>query len=284
MSRTDFTTDGYIFLNLDLPHVAWAAYRGVLITPPKEKTANGRFVSWWQSRLYENSPHFGRENALELVRTQEFPERISRLSCIFCFLDKESATRAARLWNAHFRLENLVEVNLGEARGRQRLDSNWITYSNSEAALNTDKWIQRYWQGEPFPGQKPIWESLVEGRVTLAGNQVLARSYETVKAHWPDSLLFLKISRSGAHLGFNIGSISAFLREGTENCRVEFFMDMKDADNPEFLAKLGSIEAEDLVTWADIERHLANESFGAAPDMRPLGFSFPKDIALQLNN
>ena len=191
---------------------------------------------------------------------------------------------ASCLWKEHYKLENLVEVNLDEARGRDRLDSNWITNSNCEAALHTDEWMQRYWRGDPYPGQEPIWETSVEGRVTLTGNHVQARAYETVKAHWPDSLLFLKISWAGARLGFNIGSISAFIREGTEKYHIEFLMEMKDADNPEFLAQFSSFESEDLVTRADIDRHLANESFGVTPDMRPFRFSFPKDITLMLDD
>ena len=53
--------------------------------------------------------------ALEEIRIQQFPERVSRLNGIFCFPDSEVATDAADHWEGHFKLENLAEVNLLEA-------------------------------------------------------------------------------------------------------------------------------------------------------------------------
>ena len=172
MGQQELTTDGYIFLDISRPYVAWAAYRSVLITPPNIQDSNGRFVSWWQAELHRNSTHIKREMALEKIRVQQFPGRVSRLNGIFCFLDKDSATDAADHWGSHFKIENLAEVNLLEAQGRDRLDSNWITYADSNTVLPSDAWITRYWRGEPYPGKKPIWETLVDCNVLEEGMQV----------------------------------------------------------------------------------------------------------------
>ena len=284
MSETDLSTDGYIFLDVDRPHIAWATYRGTLITPPSVENDTGRFVSWWQAELHRYSSHLKREAALEQVRTQKFPEKISRLNGLFCFLDKESAAMASRLWGNHFKSENLAEVNLDEAKGRERLDSNWITYSDSETTMPSDGWISYYWQGKPYPDEEPIWETLVEGKVTVLGVDLRTRAYQIVKEHWPDSLMFLEITRLGAWIGSDIGSINAFMTEDTGNYFFKFFMDMRNADNPEFLAQLKHlIESGHPVNEADMKPHYTKGNFGSTPDMRSFQFSCPKDINLTLD-
>ena len=281
MNESGLPTDGYLFLDTNRPHVAWATYRGVLITPPNTRTSTGRFLSWWQTDLHRNSPHIAREAALEQIRRQKYPEKISRLNGLFCFLDWESAAMACDQWNEHFKLENLAEINLKEARGRDRLDANWITYADPASTLPSDEWIQRYWEGEPYPGTKPIWETIVEGKATVLGTDLRTRAYETVKVHWPNSLMQLEISRLGAWLDSDIGCISAFVTEDAENYYFKFFMDMRDADNTEFLDRLRLLmDSGHPINRADIEPHYKRGSFGNVPDMRGLEFSCPKDMTL----
>ena len=159
MSHQELASDGYIFLDISCPYVAWAAYKGTLITPPNTETQNGRFVSWWLAGLLRNQENLARELALEQVRAQHFPERISRLIGIFCFLDESCANQAV-CWGGHFKAENRVEISLGEARGRDRLDANWITHADPGAVSPNDAWIPRYWQGELYPNAEPVWETL----------------------------------------------------------------------------------------------------------------------------
>ena len=278
MSEAMLSTDGHVFLDVSRPYVAWATYRGVLITPPNERTSTERFLSWWQTDLHRNSPFIRREAALEEVRRRKFPENISRLNGFFCFPDLGNAKRASQIWNGHFTLENLAEVNLEGARGRDRLDSNWITFADPHKTLPTDEWLTRYWQGEQYPGKEPIWETLVEGRVSVLGTELRTKAYELVKSIWPESLMLLEISRLGAWIGSNIGCISASLTENTGYYYFRYLMDMSDADNPVFLEKLKQLmESGHPVNWADIKPHHDRESFGASPDMRPFEFICPKD-------
>ena len=65
MSEAMLSTDGHVFLDVSRPYVAWATYRGVLITPSNERTSTERFLSWWQTDLHRNSPFIRREAALD---------------------------------------------------------------------------------------------------------------------------------------------------------------------------------------------------------------------------
>ncbi len=279
MGQQELTTDGYIFLDINRPYVAWATYRSVLISPPNIQDSNGRFVSWWQADLHRNSTHVKREIAIEEVRVQKFPGRVSRLNGIFCFLDKENAIDAADHWGGHFKTENLAEVNLLEAQGRDQLDSNWITYADSNTVLPSVDWITRYWRGEPYPGKKPIWETLVEGKVAVLGTALRKQAYEIVRTNWPDSLMYLEISRLGAWIGSDIGSMSVYMAEDAEKYNFTFCMDMRDADNKNFLNRLSQlIKTGHPVNYADVKPHYDKGSFGKVPDMSSFQFSCPKDM------
>ena len=280
MSHQELASDGCIFLDISRPYVAWAAYKGTLITPPNTETQDGRFVSWWLAGLLRNPRHLARELALERVRAQHFPERISRLVGIFCFLDESCANQAVS-WGGHFKVENRVEISLSEAKGHDRLDANWITYADPRAVSPNDAWIARYWQGEPYPNPnaKPVWETLVEGTVTVLGKEVRERAFEVVKTCWPDSLMLLEISRLGAWIGSDLGSISAFMADGGEDYHFRFGMDMRDASDAGFLDRLTELmKSGHPVNWTDITPHYNTGNFGCSPDMTPYQFSCPKNM------
>ena len=264
---------GFAFLDVSRLYVAWATYRGVLITPPQQPERNGWFVSWWWTDLVRYQSKLARELQLERVRAQHFPNRISRLVGMFCFLDRDCAERA-KDWGWHFCEENLVELDLREASGRDRLDANWI--GNAEL-LDPDEWMPRYWQGIPYPDAEPMWETLVTGRVAVLGTELRDRAYEVVKSNWPDSLMLLEISRLGAWIDSDIGSICAFMVEEPKSYRFTFLMDMRDADNEDFLERLRRLIASGHpVNRADIQPHYEQGSFGRKPDMTQFEFSVPK--------
>ena len=277
LSEQELTSDGHIFLNIDRSYVAWAAYRSTLISPPKIEEPSGRFVSWWLADLLRDSPLLGRELALERVRAHQFSERISRLNGIFCFLDKVCADEAVH-WGGHFKAENRVDINLGAAKGRDRLDANWITHADPSVVSPSDEWIPLYWQGEPYPYAEPVWETIVEGKVTVLGTEVRKRANEVVRACWPDSLMFLEISRAGAWISSDIGSISVFMEDRAEDYRFRYKMDMRDANDADFLARLTQLrESGHPVNWTDIAPHYEVGNFGCVPDMTPYHFSCPKN-------
>ena len=155
MDNQKVIPDGYVFLDIQRPHVAWAAYRGVLVSCP----STVGFVSFWHASMLQNatSQIASREMELEKVRKQRFPNRTSRLKGLYCFLDLESAKRAS-LWDGdHFTLNNLAELALK----RLKTEIVWTrTGSRAPEAFPSDQWMPRYWEGDPFPDKEPIWETL----------------------------------------------------------------------------------------------------------------------------
>ena len=273
-------TDAYAYLDIDNPICAWATYRGALVCAPDDRG----FVSVWVAGLLRrNDPGFTSvQAALEDVRVHQFPHRISRLRGMFCFPDVESAERA-RSWDkkgeTHFQPKYLAKLSLSDAGDRRdRLDANWITYAPVDAAgyLTDHDWIPKYWAGEVYPDQEPIWETLVDGRLIVLGTDIRQRAYEVTKSEFPDSLMLLELSRQAAWVGSELGTISSLIRREGDEIVLSYAMNMVDAENPVFLEKLAALrKSGHPINLADMKPHIDQGSFGRVPDLRPYGFRSP---------
>lgn len=272
-------TDAFVYLNVENPFVAWATYRGILVTPPKDHQG---FVSVWYADLLQQvgSGHWITEMELEGLRRDKFPDRNSRLTGLFCFPDISSAKAAPLLWNSgakgYYKLDNLAEINLSQASGRYALDSNWITYSRG-ADLDSEEWMESYWLGLPYPREEPVWETIVEGRAIVLGTELRNKAYDVVKACWPDSLAILELSRLAAWAGSDLGSIHAFLSDSRNHYSLDYYMNLEELDKPEFDSKvLELVNSGHPVNWEDIGPWEDRNSYGHIPDMRPFSFKLRK--------
>ncbi len=272
-------TDAYIYLNVKAPLVAWSAYRGTLVTPSK---VHAGAVSIWYAGLLQHvgSAHWDIEMALEGLRREKFPERNSRLTGLFCFQDIDSAKAAPMLWNSgaknHFNSDNLAEFNLGEAHGRDILDSNWITCAKGDGHEPAE-WMTSYWLGRRYPRKVPVWETIVEGRATVLGTSLRSKAYDVVKAWWPDSLAILEFSRLAAWVGSDLGTIHAFLIDSGNHFSLNYYMNLEELEKPEFHSKISElIETGHPVNWEDIRPWKDKNSYGKIPDMKPFAFKIPK--------
>ena len=200
---------------------------------------------------------------------------------MYCFLDKACAYQAVS-WGGHFRPENLAELSLNMTPARdQLLDANWITYGPRGTNRRNDVWMGRYWNGEPCPAADPVWELIVEGRFSVLDTELRERSYRVVKDYWPNSLMLLEISRLGACIGSNIGSMNVFMEETKERYEFKYLLDMRDARDRGFLDRIGELMKSGCpVNWADIRPHFEQDSFGCTPDMTALQFSVPRDYGI----
>lgn len=227
----------------------------------------------------ENPARISRELILEHARTAHFPNRISRLRGMYCFLDIEGAERACAWSPNHFRAEYLAELHLGEVGPRRdRLDSNWITHApeNETGFLTEVAWVPSYWAGEPYPNATPIWETLVEGRMIVLGTSLREEAYAAMKRHFPNSLMFLEIARQAACVGSDLGNICAWLGQDGDELVLKYLMDMRDAENPDVLKRLKRLKKRGHpINRADMAPHIARDSFGNPPDLRRFGFRRP---------
>ncbi len=268
-------TDGYAYLNIAHSLCAWATYRGTLVSSQAGTTSLGT-VSIWLALLIEISDpdRMSFESKIEKVRLEKFPHCVSRLTGLYCFLTLDDAERAGRLWGDHFKPEHLAELTLVEATGRERHDSNWILYPPRD-----QEWIEKYWRGDAMPGHEPIWETLVNGRIDVLGTELRKRAYKLVKQRWPESLMLLEIGRQAAWVGSDLGNIAGFLAEDGDDLVLTYAMDMRDADKPEFLAKLDELKkGGHPINWADMKSHIENDTFGCVPDMKEFMFRRPKAL------
>jgi hypothetical protein len=265
----------WAYLNIQNPLCAWNTYRGALISPLSEQG----FVSvWFASALAAEKPgKVTNELLLETCREELFPDRVSRLRGLYCFPTVVAADRAAHAWGGHFRADNLVELDLTlAAPKRDRLDSNWLTYApcNDMGVFEDYCWMKSYWAGDPFPDKEPIWEILVEGRMIVLGTSIRERAYQLMKRHLPSSLGILEIARQAEWIESDLGNVCSFLRVSGDIAHLEFYMNWKDADNRDFIARLEALHAGGHpINHDDLAPHLFKGEFGQLPDLRPFGFS-----------
>lgn len=282
------STDAYVYLNIADPVCAWATYRGVLISV----SPNGRDdeliggISLMAANMMraDLKARLSNELVIESVRRRKHPGRVSRLRGMYCFLDIDSAARAAALWGGfrnHFRPEYLAELHLQAWTRRDRLDSNWITYAKrdqNDFILTSElEQLDHYWEGRKYPGKLPIWETIVEGRMIVLGTELREKAYETIKRKFPRSLALLEIARLAAWVESDLGNIRAWLQDEGENIALHHLIDMRDANDAGFIGKLDRLKSEGHpINWDDLRREMKDGSFGQTPDLRPYGFLRPK--------
>jgi hypothetical protein len=157
---------------------------------------------------------------------------------MYFFEDHIAAEQATHEWGGHFSSKNLAEFELFPSESYSRHDANWITYAPrcQRGRIESEEWIAKYWSGETYPERAPVWELLVQGRAVICGTELRQRAYKVISEKFPDSVSILEISRIAAHIGSDLGHVSAWvIRKGDSSLNLSFFLDMRDADRPEFL-------------------------------------------------
>lgn len=266
-------TEAWGYLNIFNPVCAWAAHRAVLVSAP----ATGGFVSVWAASLFARTDRSraDREILIETARRQHFPTRISRLTGMYCFTDLESAERALS-WGSprnHFRKEFIAEYSLAEAVKAEKVDANWITGSST---LNDQEWPRHYWSGEPFPGQAPIWETLVTGRLIILGTAIRERSRDLIERRFPKSVVLAETARMAAYVGSDLGNACGFLFDEGKNVSLKYLCDMREAGDPELQKKL--VDLRDSGGVVATPAFIESLKIGAfhTPDFRPFEYTRPK--------
>jgi len=107
----------------------------------------------------------------------------------------------------------------------------------------------------------------------VLGTSLREQAYAAMKRHFPNSLMFLEIARQAAWVGSDLGNICAWLGQDGDELALKYLMDMQDAQNPDILGRLVRLQKNGHpINWADMAPHIAQDSFGRVPDLRPFGF------------
>lgn len=239
--------EGFMYLDIEHPVVAWNVYRGVLISRRLvEEARGGTPLSMTAARLFmqQDLKRLTFEAVLEAYRIARCPEKVSRMTGLFVFSEPESALAAAddKAWGGHISTDFLTDVGVSAAPNLTRLDGNWISWMLQEYQSDSSDWhlgTAPYWAGEVCPHFKaPIWEILVEGAITIWGTDLKKRAYKVIREREPLTVSLLEQSRLAASLGSDLGHINAFLTEENGRPLISFLMDFADATNKAYTDKL----------------------------------------------
>ena len=186
------------------------------------------------SQASKRRDYYKRELEIDAVRQTSFSAKVSRLTGLYFFQDKDSARIAGRRWGVNFKEEYLTEIEVLEQSAVSIHDSEWITkYMNSP-----DKsWIPKYLQGEPC-NESPVWGRLVDGGAFILGTRGRQRAYETVKRTWPRSLGLLELSRVAVEMDSDLGLIWPMLIREGNTFSLRLYLNFCDAKDTKFLEKL----------------------------------------------
>jgi hypothetical protein len=255
-------------LNVDDPLVAWLVYRGEMVSA---RHAAPQAMSSWTAgylKALGSDPlkkRYAAELALEQRRREKFPQVASRLEGFFLFADHDSAQMASEFWPGGFPDARLAEVGLVPDARWSRHDAHWITQHLGGSGRDLS-WMDAYLRGDPS-GPRPMWELVVDGRACVFGTELREQSYEVVKATWPRSLGALELARLGVELESDLGLITALAVGDAKRVRVDYYMNFVDAEDPDFLTRLGEFGGprrySDLGPDLDLVR----------PDLRQRGFT-----------
>ncbi len=191
--RTDSQEPPYwVYLNLSLEYVRWNTALG-RIYPASYDSENGalHFSMFASQRLRGGIEYFNFEQELEEERIRKFPQKISRLQGLFVFDTQEEAKKAEKLWGSssnHYQPDCLTEAGCAIGHNKSKHDSNWITYYfRNEAPKHPPHWKELYWEGEPYPHENPVWETIADRPLVLWNTElrqsVSNRLHEELRAH-----------------------------------------------------------------------------------------------------
>ena len=244
--------EGFMYLDVDNPLIAWNVYRGVLVSQRLvQQSMTDAFVpalSMTAAKMFmeRNWPRLDFEHELEITRARDFPSKVSRLRCLFVFDEPESALAAAtnESWGGHINEEYLTDVGVSAAPNFTRVDANWISWMLQVRQSDEYDWkigVRPYWMGQICPHfYQPIWEVLLDGAVTIWGTALRQRAYEVTKQRSPSALSLLELSRLAAGLGSDLGHVSALVTAEDEKQLLSFHIDMRDADNTVYIDQLAA--------------------------------------------
>lgn len=241
--RQDF--QGFVYLDLDQPLVAWNTARGVYCSVDclgAGESESALSLSMANMMRGHSEDRLKSEMAIEYIRTNFFPDHVSRLRGVFVFDDIDSISRLwyGGEWGEHFQDHFMTDVGVS-ANKSCRVDANWIMDIMDESGKLTSEWLEcatNYWQGAPHPTKPPIWERLVEGWITIWGTEIKHRAIAEIHKYWPQSLKLLEYSCNAAVIHSNDGLITAFLTTEEDYMHIGFYIRLIDAKNKSTFEKM----------------------------------------------
>lgn len=237
--------EGFVYIDINSPMAAWNVVRSNFYSPsclPQSERTGALSFGMADLLRNGNAARASAEFKLEYFRQRHFPDTVSRLTGIFLFDAIDSAARVwdNDAWSAHFVSEYLTDVGVSADRS-SRVDAAWITMMRNDENILVEGWealAERYWSGEPM-SDRPIWERIIEGWVTIWGLDLKTRALEEVQKYWPQSLPLLALAANSAAIGSNDGAILPYAIRKGDLLEISYYLRMVDALDAQFCERLG---------------------------------------------
>lgn len=197
----------FAFLDITHPPTAWAVMRGMLVSAdqvPGHSTSCASFM-FAGIVLNQRNDRLRNESSIESARIRSHRQCISRLRGMYFFEQRELAQKAIdQGWGAHFRQENLVELDLLADSQITRADADWISFAH---CADDETWMDQYWLGRPLTSS-PTWEIIANGVAIVLDTNVRRKAYELAQRVFPKSWIMIEMSRLAGEAGSDGGLIT----------------------------------------------------------------------------
>lgn len=279
----------YAYLNLDNPIVAWEVAIGRIesICYKSEFGVSIWFYNLVRKYLSDNhNEKLQNELALEKVRSDNFNDKVSRLTGIYLFNTKEMAEIAIERWGLNKNYKNTITEIEFHALNFTGVDSEWITDYLSSAPEQNASWMYNYWSGVTR-GENPLTEVLASGIGYINDKKIRSMAIRKLYDKWPTSSLLF----NAAIAGFSTREMDqicrvkpAILREDDGSLSGEIFIDMNDfnQNQKQIVAALKKMY-DDGYEPPIVVPNDPNAAF-ALPDLRELFFSTSNEVTKNLFN
>ncbi|WP_019217979.1 hypothetical protein [Legionella tunisiensis] len=108
-----------------------------------------------------------------------------------------------------------------------------------------------YWKENSY-NNDPHWEYLVEGQAIIHDIELQERAYQCLAGTMPQALDQLKLARIASELNSNLGHSIPFINRLSKiRFKLSYFMDMRDAKNPNFLERLRKYLSQNQLSGKD---------------------------------
>jgi len=243
----------YTFLDIEQFPIAWEVYCGELISTNATVTNSVRPMSVFEANRFRKKQGvwYNNELIIDDIRANNYPSKISRLTGMYFFEDKDSALKAAkdvRWGDRYYNANYLVEVELSPKGDVTKVDHDWI-FEKKVPVNPIDKsqtdWIHKYWKGEAFNSSDPLWELIMEGTVKILDEKFKDRAFKVVEKKQPDTLAILELSRIGRDLEYQLGHIVSWVKpipNSTEKAQVVYIIKMEEKETKKLLEQVKSYE------------------------------------------
>ena len=279
----------YAYLNLDNPIVAWEVAIGRIesICYKSEFGVSIWFYNLVRRYLSDNHDEkFQNELALEKVRTDNFNDKVSRLTGIYLFNTREMAEIAIERWGLNKSYKKTIAEIEFHGLNFTEVDSEWITDYLGSAPEPNASWMHNYWSGVTR-GENPLTEVLASGIGYINDKKIRSMAISKLYDKWATSSLLF----NAAIAGFATREMDqicrvkpAILREDDGSLSGEIFIDMNDfnQNQKQIVAALNKMY-DDGYEPPIVAPNDPNAAF-ALPDLRELFFSTSNEVTKNLFN